>query len=1308
MRQQPALANGKAVMKVILNDRAGNVKEYFYDVRNRGTMLREYTGRANPTLPTTESANRPSNKLRATDPDFFETRFEYNYDGMLMRTIHPNGNITENVYERDLNPNASSRSRGNLRIVRRLPGTHTPVGDQGMIEARYEYDTDLSGCNCGFNFVTKETDGRGDSTLHQYDATGNRIRTIHRIPSIVEDFEYNQFGQMTALVWPDNGSGNRRRDVSTYYASGPQRGYLQQEIVDASNFALTTTYEYDRVGNVIRMIDPRSHDTQYVVNALDQTVGEVSREALEGSSIRYQRDTFYDANNNVTRRDIQNIDENGRQQTNTHFTTLYDYEILNNLIRVREEVNTPEFIVTEYAYDNNRNRTLVRYGEATAGRQPTNVMRTTYDERDLVFREIRAAGDPQQSTTQYDYDRNKNLVATRHGLENVPRIATMVYDSYDRLINSTDPMGNVTNNNYDADHNMVRMRLAGERNDVFGSASNVRLDSTVYVYDAMNRLIRTETALFDTDTQILIDDGLAISQTFYSDNSQVLRRVDDNNHETLMRYDTANRLSITTDDKGNTWTYAYDTNNNMISVTEVEKSDLGNPDETFVTTNGYDNLDRLIKTTDNVGNLNEYGYDSRNNRTSYSDALRTVSNLPGNITKMGYDGLNRLIRTVRYLTNDGTGSGAVRDSIVTTQAWDHTSRLISQADHNRNATRYAYDALNRKIATTYADNTVHTMSFDVDDNPVAMMDANGSIDSSRYDFNDRLISKAIRRGAGILGTTRETFQYDGRSRLVLAQDDDSQVTRSYNSLSRVTCETLNGQTTTSIYDGVGNMLQCTYPGGRMITTTYDELDRKKLIVDQFGPIAEYTYLGPNRVERRDYANNTRCIYQYDGVKRIIATTHTFDPNGAAQDFDKRSYTWDQMYNKTSRRDLLPNGTAHTYQYDSIYRLARSIKTPATGSPTTIDYGFDGVGNRTTVTGGSDAGSYFMDGIQPEPADFQMNQYTTTPFDARLNDRNGSLQRLNNGLQSQRDFVYDYRNQMIEHRDNATGAVARYSYDALGRRIATVVTNGATSVTTRFFYEDWQEIEEQNENGVTQASYVYGLYIDEVLNMQRDVDRNGDAEDYYYHTDDLYNVMTITGSIGGAVEWYEYGDYGQPEFFNFSRNRIAQSAVQNPMLFTERRYDNETGFYYYRTRYLDSRAGRFLTRDMIGIWIDLMNLGNGYTYVGNNPSSFVDPFGEQTQSANQKRNQTDKNPYVVQMCSNMGKGYYLVYYWDMPDPHRDHKNYRADKHQFIRNCQAKSSKDKNHEYNAFCPPFPFGNPMLETGLAYICVCCSRCK
>ena len=69
-----------------------------------------------------------------------------------------------------------------------------------------------------------------------------------------------------------------------------------------------------------------------------------------------------------------------------------------------------------------------------------------------------------------------------------------------------------------------------------------------------------------------------------------------------------------------------------------------------------------------------------------------------------------------------------------------------------------------------------------------------------------------------------------------------------------------------------------------------------------------------------------------------------------------------------------------------------------------------------------------------------------------------------------------------------------------------------------------------------------------------------------------------------------------------------SSIGNPYLFTGRSYDAETGLYWYRTRYLDPVAGRFTSRDTIGPWGDPAELGNAYAYVGNNPWTWVDPYG----------------------------------------------------------------------------------------------------
>jgi len=207
---------------------------------------------------------------------------------------------------------------------------------------------------------------------------------------------------------------------------------------------------YDAVGNVVSITDPRGNDSQIVYNELDQVARTVSREVSDGSGVRYERDYHYDANNNLVRRDVQNIDGDGVLEANSHFTTTYEYDVLNKLVRRVEEVDASNEIVTEFEYDGNRNLTLVRKGAATNGSQPGNTVGYAYDERDLLFTETRAPGDAAQSTTQFDYDANRNRVQVLQGLEGSPRVTVHVYDAYNRTVGAVDPMGNEAVMTYDA------------------------------------------------------------------------------------------------------------------------------------------------------------------------------------------------------------------------------------------------------------------------------------------------------------------------------------------------------------------------------------------------------------------------------------------------------------------------------------------------------------------------------------------------------------------------------------------------------------------------------------------------------------------------------------------------------------------------------------------------------------------------------------------------------------------------------------------------------------------------------------------
>ncbi len=102
--------------------------------------------------------------------------------------------------------------------------------------------------------------------------------------------------------------------------------------------------------------------------------------------------------------------------------------------------------------------------------------------------------------------------------------------------------------------------------------------------------------------------------------------------------------------------------------------------------------------------------------------------------------------------------------------------------------------------------------------------------------------------------------------------------------------------------------------------------------------------------------------------------------------------------------------------------------------------------------------------------------------------------------------------------------------------------------------------------------------------------------YYYHFDGLGSVVALSNSNGDSCQSYQYSVYGQ----------VAASDPNhpNPYMFTGRRFDIETGLYYYRARYYNPHIGRFMQTDPVGYGAGI----NWYLYCGNNPVGFVDPMG----------------------------------------------------------------------------------------------------
>lgn len=1279
-------SNSFATVQTIVNDYVGNVTEYLFDSRQRCVSVREFTGRANPTLPTTTTENRPIGKLRPEDPDYFETRWEWNADSLCTLEIRPDGGSTEISHQRAQDHNSSRSNKtasrahdGNVRVVRERAASPVDTDGDGTPDTSelawyFEYDArfgspattsgkklyvgnlpfsrggggygdtvvarapagvtheyhrfasgprqtasidaeastsdkyaqvrgfkiEISGC------VVSATDPRGNVATASYDSSGNlkEIEEVSVKPIRLElkrSFAYNAHGQLTAITNAADANGDRRVDTFTYYTSGTQLGMV--EVMTAvglsGGLSLTTAFEYDPRGNVTRVVDPRGNDLLFTYNALDQCVTRQTQQASFGERVKTV--FHYDANDNVVRCDRENRDETGALVVgNPQWTTLLEQDEFDRLTGIVQEISEGGGLPGRYAtnrflYDGNDNLTEARSPLAVSGVDPHSVRLFLYDERGLLWREIGAPGSGNSPTNEYSYTLDGMRTRIKE-LEAVLRLTTLAYDGFGRLASVTDPMSNVVSYVYDRNGNVTRMRYFGEPNDVPGSAGNRRLAETRCTYDSLDRCVQQVDSFFDIFTELSISDGQATTIFSYAPNGACTSVTDDNGHTTRFTYDALGRLAAVTDPKTNVVQFTYDAGGNLTSAVSSERSDVNPALQQFSTVHTYDALNRCITSADNVGNTNRFAYDSRDNVVSHLDPRE-------NETFAVFDGLGRCVATTNYV-------GKERGITINTShvEYDTNSRRTAFTDSNGNTTTYAYDSLDRCVAVTEADGTSCNLIWSPRSNLLRQQDANGTVITNRYDLLDRCVARVITPGPTVAPTTTfETFAYDGLSRCVSASNDVSLATFVFDSLGNAVQSTQDGLTTTRTHDGAGNLLAVTYPSGRVVSYTYDALDQVTGMSSSSGglpatTLATFDYEGPGRLGRIGRANNVNTRIQWNGAanpannagdfgwQQVSGINHQVAGGGAV--IDRRVATYDRNQNKTARTQtaaFFPGGptTTNAFQYDALDRM--TTFTRSSGSPDDYfkTHQLDGPGNRLATVSNGVALPYGMDATpRPGPADFQMNQYTFTPFvlaPAQYDENGNLVGRVTATAQLQ--YVYDYADRLVAVNDLSGGfpaARAAYSYDPLGRRIGkTIYPSGLPPVTTAFVY-DWRDddcdgdIIEERVNGTLRRTYAFP----HVFDQKGRVMFTDAGETYFFHADDLGNTVALTDASGAVVERCDYDDYGSPIFLSTDGLPTGEpeSGVGNPFLFHGMEWEAAIGFYRQASGgYLDPQTGRPTSR-----------------------------------------------------------------------------------------------------------------------------------
>jgi RHS repeat-associated protein len=292
-----------------------------------------------------------------------------------------------------------------------------------------------------------------------------------------------------------------------------------------------------------------------------------------------------------------------------------------------------------------------------------------------------------------------------------------------------------------------------------------------------------------------------------------------------------------------------------------------------------------------------------------------------------------------------------------------------------------------------------------------------------------------------------------------------------------------------------------------------------------------------------------------------------------------SYEFDELYDydKVSRlsdhkRGVYANGTMSTIRLHECWTLERSGNTTASFSGTSS--GCTPSTSTATYNGSNEIATW--------------SPGTVTYDDVGNCTRRGSYY-----------FTYDAWNRLTMVKWT-TIELSSYEYNGLGHKTA---RTGSSLPNLEYYYtEDWQMLDEIKEtDGSVYNWYIWGTqYIDDM------VVQKASGTTQYTVRDANFNRVAVLDSSAAPVSHLTFQQYGDPKLFDTNYGSV--SITDDMYAFTNRQYHKDHQQNDFRNRMEAPEVYFFIQRDPIGTWGDKGNFGNGYAYVGNDPTNLVDPKG----------------------------------------------------------------------------------------------------
>jgi len=935
----------------------------------------------------------------------------------------------------------------------------------------FSYDTALSSGGVA-TFTTRATTAQLGDTVRRIDANTIEYRAKRGVIMRFEPHQNGQYYRLKQII-------NRNGDARTLTYSGSNL----TQITDAVGRSITFQYGAPNCAECVwKAIDPMNRVTTYGYDAFKRLTQVTD---AHGKTMSYGYVNFTGFLASVTDRRgnaVKQIsyDSNSRVISQTFADggiERYVYTLSGTMVTgvtitdplgrsMTKRFNAAGYVIEE----------IDEMGQQMKIERDINTNLAVKTTGPCGCPEVERAFDARGNITSIK-DRLGRIIKLQH--LTVPNIS-----DYDPLLDQqtqyTDARGNVTNFGYDA---AAPNTLTPRGN--LRTVTDARLKTTTYDYDytrggvmiKMTDPLNNKWELdYDANGFIRSDmvkrnsDQAVIYQTLYEfDLVGNLKKITDGEGRVgTMNYDDLNRIISSTDPANATTTYSYDENGNRTGVTDALSRQW---------MAGYDKKDRWESNIDPLGRVTRWQYDA-------ADQLIKVTSPSGRVTRYTYDE-----RGQRKTITDGLGNDV-------TFSYDNRRKLKTLTDQRGNAMTFDYDELSRLIS---------------------QRDPLGRLMTFEYDEMGNIKAKVDRLGRRI------DILYDALNRPQQVAYADATVTYGYDDAGR----------RTSVSDAAG-----------AITWTYDEANRTKTETTSLG-VVQYDYNKANQRKTMIAADRAPVTYGYDAAGRLGTITQGGE-------------TFTNGYDILSRQQSLqrPNGVTTSYEYDIVDRLMRLSHTNSSGIVLEdLQYEFNRDDEVSKITSLAFAPLVPLGKtVSVADAANRIGQFGGASFG--FNTEGQTISKADTlGTSS---YQWDARGRLTQVTP-PNGQTVSYNYDAFDRRISRV----ANGITTTFQYDGLDLVVDRVSGGAA-IDYLHGQEIDNNLRQT-----GGSFGALYYLHDHLRSTIGLTDNNGSLIERQRYEAFG-----------VSTVSLMTRYGYSGRETEDQSGLMYYRTRWYSPDQGRFISEDAI--------------------------------------------------------------------------------------------------------------------------------